>query len=108
MATVSKSMATKLRSVDDQKSGVDIQTKGYTLTPPSGQNGSEDTEAFGSTPSCSPSQSLVRKSTPDHPKTQSCLEIHVVSTEDGGMHHHSHTPVRCQLWKTWSKIANLA
>ena len=44
------SMATKSSDLDDQKTGVNIQTEGHTLTPPSGQNGHEDTEAFGSTP----------------------------------------------------------
>ena len=31
-----------------------------------------------------PSQSLVRKPTLDHPETQYCLEIQVISTEEGG------------------------
>ena len=35
MATVSVSMATRSSDLDDQKSGVHIQTKGHTLTPPS-------------------------------------------------------------------------
>ena len=41
-------------------------------------------EVFGSTPSHSPSQSLVRKPTPDCPETWYCLEIQVISTEVGG------------------------
>ena len=49
MATVSKSMATKLSDLDDQKSLANIHTDGHTLTPPSGQNGPEEAEAFGST-----------------------------------------------------------
>ena len=49
MATVSMSMATKSSDLDDQKTEVIIQTKGYTLTPPSGQHSPEETEAFGST-----------------------------------------------------------
>ena len=48
--------------------------------PPSSQNGPEDPEAFQSTPSQSPSQSLVRK--PDCPEIWYCLEIQVISTED--------------------------
>ena len=59
--------------------------RAHTLTPPSGQNGPEDPEAFGSTPSHSPSQSLARKLTPDWPETQYCLEMQVTSTEDGGV-----------------------
>ena len=57
----------------------------HTLTLPSGQNGPEDQEAFGSTPSHSPSQSLARIPTPDSPETWYCLEIQVISTEDGGV-----------------------
>ena len=79
------SMATRLIGLDDQKPGVNIQTKGHTLTPPSSQNGPEDPEAFGSTPSHSPSQSSARKPTPDWPETQYCLEIQVTSTKDGGV-----------------------
>ena len=54
--------------------------RGHTLTPPSGQNGPEDPEAFGSAPSQSPPQSLVRK--PNHHETWYCLEIQVISTKD--------------------------
>ena len=59
-----------------------IQTEGHTLTQPSGQNGPEDPEAFGSTPSHSPSQCLARTPTPDWPETRYCLEMQVTSTED--------------------------
>ena len=61
MATVSMSMAGKLSDLDDQKTGAYIHTKGLTLTPPSDQHGPEEIEVFDSTPSCSPSQSPVRK-----------------------------------------------
>ena len=84
MVTVSMSMATKSSNLDDQKTGVDIQTEGHTLTPPSSLNGPEEIEAFGSTLSHSPSQSPVRKPTPDCPENQYCLEIQVISTEDRG------------------------
>ena len=80
MAIVFMSMADRLSDLDEQKPGSNIQKEGHTLTPPSGQNGPEDPEAFGCTPSWSPSHSLVRK--PNHPETQYCLEIQVVSTED--------------------------
>ena len=76
-------MATRLSDLDDQKPGINILTEDHTLTRPRGQNGPEDPEAFGSTPSHSPSQSLARKPTPHWPKTQYCLEIQVTSTEDG-------------------------
>ena len=78
------SMATRSSDLDDQKSIVNIQTEGHTFTPPSGQNGPEDPEAFGNAPSHSPSQSLARKPTPDWPKTWYCLEIQVILTKDGG------------------------
>ena len=84
MATVSMSMAARSRDLDDQKSRVNILAEGHTLTPSSSQNGPEETEAFGSTTSHSPSQSLVKKPTPDSPLTLYCLEIQVISTEDGG------------------------
>ena len=90
---------------DDQMTGINIQTEGHTLTPPRGQNGPEDPEAFGSTPSHSPSQSPARKSIPDWPKTWYCLIIQVTSTGDERMttHHLMHS--RHQLWKTWFKMA---
>ena len=75
MATVFVSMATRLSELDEQKPGTNIQKEGHTLIPPSGQNGPEDPEVFGSTPSQSPSQSPVRK--PNHPETWYCLEIQV-------------------------------
>ena len=61
MATVFVSMATRLIDLDQQKPGTNVQKEGHTLTPQSGQNGPGDPKAFGSTPSQSPSQSLVRK-----------------------------------------------
>ena len=94
MATVFMSMAARLSGLDDQKHGINIQTEGHTLTSPSGQNGPEDPEAFGSTPSHSPSWSLSRKLTPDWPETWNCWEIHVTSTEDGGV-----TPPPPHVWQ---------
>ena len=85
MATVFMSMATRLSDLDDQKPGVNIQTEGHTITPPSSWNGPEDPQAFGSIPSHSPSWSPARKLTPDWPETWYCLEIQVTSTEDGGV-----------------------
>ena len=49
MATVFMSMAARLSDLDDQKPGINIQTEGHPLTPPSSQNGPEDAEAFSST-----------------------------------------------------------
>ena len=83
MASVFMSMATRSSDLDCQKPVVNIQTEGHTLTAPSGQNGPEDQEAFGSTPLHSPSQSLAGKPTPDQPKTWYCLEIQVTLAKDG-------------------------
>ena len=75
-ATVFMSVAARSSDLDDQKSGVTLQTECHTLTPSSGQNGPEDPEAFGSAPSLSPSKSPVRK--PDCNETWYCLEIQVI------------------------------
>ena len=50
MATVFMSMATRSSDPDEQKPGTIVQKEGHTLTPPSGQNGPEDPEVFGSIP----------------------------------------------------------
>ena len=84
MANISVSMATQLSNQDDLKSGAIIQKEGHTLIPPNGHNGPNEMEAVGSTQSHSPSHSLVRKPTPDCPETWYCLEIQVISMEDGG------------------------
>ena len=94
MATVFMSVATRLSDLDDQKSGINIQTEDHTLTPSNSWNGPEDPEVFGSTPSHSPSWSLARKLTPDWPETQYCLEIQVTSTEDWGA-----TPPPPHMWQ---------
>ena len=49
MATVSVSMATRSSHLDDQKSSY-VQTESHTFTPPSSQDGPEETEAFGIAP----------------------------------------------------------
>ena len=87
-------MAARSSKLDDQKLGINIQTEGHTLTPSSGQNGPEDPEAFGSTPSHSPSQSPARKLTPDWSETHYCLEIQVTCTKDGGA-----TPPPPHMWQ---------
>ena len=87
-------MATKSSNLDNLKSGVTIQREGHSLTPPSGQKDPEETVASESAPSCSPSWSLVRKLAPDCCKTQYCLEIQVISTEEGGA-----TPPLSHAWQ---------
>ena len=82
MTTAFVSMTARSSTLDDLKTEVKIQTEGHTLTPTSGQNCLENTEAFGSTPSHSPSQSLARKLIPDQPETWYCLEIQVIYTEN--------------------------
>ena len=83
MATVFMSMAARSCDLDDQMPGVNIQTNGYTLTPPRGWNCPEGPKVFGSIPSHSPSKSPARNLTPDWPETWYCLEIQVTSAKDG-------------------------
>ena len=85
-------MAARSSDLDEQKPGTNIQKEDHTLTPPSSPNDPEDPEAFGSTPSKPPSQSLARK--PDYPKTWYCLEIQVISTEDDKI-----IPPPCHTWQ---------
>ena len=75
-------MAARSSDLDEQKPGTNIQEEGHTLMQPSGWNGPEDPEAFGSAPSQSSSQSLVRK--PKCHETRYCLEIQVIFIEDEG------------------------
>ena len=46
MTTVFMSMATRLSDLIDYITGINIQTEGHTLMPPSSQNGPEDPEAI--------------------------------------------------------------
>ena len=41
-------MAARSSGLDDQNPGVNIQTEGHILTPPSGWIGTEDQDVFGS------------------------------------------------------------
>ena len=84
MANISVSMPTRSSDLDDQKPGAIVQTEGHTLTPPSGQNGPEETEVFGSTSSHSASLSPVRMQMPDCPETLYCLEMQVFLIKDEG------------------------
>ena len=49
--TVFVSMATRSSDGEDFKPETKIWTEGHTLTPTGGQNGQEDADAFGSSPS---------------------------------------------------------
>ena len=51
-------------------------------------------EASSSAPSCSPSQSPVRKQVPECPETQYCLEIQDTSAKDVGT-----TPPSPHAWQ---------
>ena len=94
MVNISVSMAAQPSDQDDLKSGAIIQMECHNFTPPNGLNGPEETEAFGSALSHSPSQSLARKPSPDHPETWYCLEIQVILTENGGK-----TPPPTHAWQ---------
>ena len=93
MVDSSALMAVQSSDLDDQKPGATVQTEDHTLTPLNGQIVPQETEASSSTPSHSPSQSLARKQTPDHPETWFCLEIQVTSSKDGGT-----TPPPPHVW----------
>ena len=67
MVDISVLMATQSSDLDDQKSGVTVQTEVHTLTPLKCQIGPDEMEASGSTLLHSPSQSPVRKQMPDCP-----------------------------------------
>ena len=84
MATVSVSMAARSSDLDNQTSGVNIQTEGHTLTPPSGWNGPKELEAFGSTPAVNHTSLQWGYQHLTHPDTWYCLEIQVISTEEVG------------------------
>ena len=88
------SMATRSSDLENQKSGLNVQTEGHTLTPPSSQNGPIETEAFSSAPIHSPSSSPVRRKTTNHPGTQYYSEIQVISIEDGKT-----TPLPSHAWQ---------
>ena len=87
-------MASRLSDLDDFEPEIKVQTEGHTLTLTNAWNGKESPEVFGSVQSCSPSQSLTRKRTPDQPETQYCLEIQVVSTEDNTV-----VPLPPHIWQ---------
>ena len=75
-------MAARSSYRDNFEPDTKIWTECHTLTPISGWNGPEDSDACGSAPSCSPSQSPARTLAPDQPETWYCLEIQLVSIED--------------------------
>ena len=84
MTTAFVPMATKSSDLDDQQFGANLWAKGDILTPPSGWNGPGGTEALGSTPSHSPSQSPARKPMPDYPEIWHCLGMHMTLTKEVG------------------------
>ena len=100
------SMVARSSDLDNQKSGVNVQTKDHIPTPPSGQNSPEETEAIGSAPSHSLSQSLARMQTPDCPEAQYCLEIQVSLTKDGEIAPPPHMPVKPPWCRTCSEMGN--
>ena len=81
-------MAAQSSDMDDHKSGTTTQTEDQTLAPPNDQYGPKETEVFGSTPSHSPSKSLVRRPKPDCPETWYCLEIQITLTEEEELPYH--------------------
>ena len=78
------SMAAKSSDLVDEMSGANLQTEGHADVPPQSAKDLWESEALGSSPSCSPSWSLARRLPSSHPNTKHCLEICVTLTEELG------------------------
>ena len=78
------SMAAKLSNLVDKTSGVNLQTEGHADVLSQSAKDLQESEALGSSPSCSPSWSLARRLLSSCPNTKHCLEIHVTLTEELG------------------------
>ena len=76
------SMATRSSNLEDQMSGVNLQTEGHLGMECQHQKGPGEMGALGSSPSCSPSWSPARGPLPNFPNTRYCLGIHVTLTEE--------------------------
>ena len=74
-ATNFMSMAAKSSDLVDETSGAILQTEGHADMPPQSAKDLWETEALGSSPSCSPSWSPARRLPSSCPNTKHCLEI---------------------------------
>ena len=75
-------MAAKLSDLGNRMSGANPQMKGHMDMPSQSAKDLQESEASGSSPSCSPSWSLARRPMSSNPNTKHCLEIHVTLTEE--------------------------
>ena len=78
------SMTAKSSNLDDQMSGANLQTEGYTPIPSRGHKDPEEMGVSGSAPSHLPSWSAARKQLPTFPNTRHCLGIHMTLTKETG------------------------
>ena len=78
------SMAAKSSDLGDEMSGVSLQMEDHGDMPPQSAKDLWELEAFGSSPSHSPSWSPARRQQSSYPITKHCLEIHVILTEEWG------------------------
>ena len=77
-------MAAKSSDPGNKISGASPQTEGPTDVPSQSAKDLQESEALGSSPSCSPSWSPARRPPSSHPNMKHCLEIHVTLTEELG------------------------
>ena len=78
------SMAAKSCNLGNRTSGTNPQMEGHADMPSQSAKDLQELEAWGSSPSCSPSWSLARRPLSRCPNTKHCLEIHVPLTEELG------------------------
>ena len=78
------SMAAKLSDLVNRMSEADLQMEGHADMPSQSAKDLWESEALGSSPSCSPSWSLARRLLSSYPNMKHCLEIHVTLTEELG------------------------
>ena len=77
-------MAAKLTDLENRTSGDNPQMEGHVDAPSQSAKDPWESEALGSSPSCSLSWSPARRPLSSYPNTKHCLEIHVTLTEELG------------------------
>ena len=78
------SLSAKSSDLGNRTSGVSLQMEGHADVPSQSAKDLQESEALGSSPSCSPSWSLVRRLPSSCPNIRYCLEIHVTLMEELG------------------------
>ena len=78
------SMAAKFSDLGNRTSRSNLQTESHMGMPSQSAKDLQESEASGSSPSCSPLWSLARGPLSSCPNIRHCLEIHVTLTEELG------------------------